>query len=688
MVKKLKVDTQQLKQLLREKVEFVGLGVACFLTVLFLGMGLVAAFGARSPDVKITADALALKKKIADAEPLTEAVPEAGKDPAVVKVDSGGKWPLGLPGDRFPAVTWFDASGAGEVKKRNPPILPIDVVDRAGNVKFVQLDALEVPVPMYQVTRDQKIDVLKTPDGKNLPAYALRTQRLVVVNATFPYKEQMDLYRKALRIEKAEELTEKGLAPKLAGLNVYRRVILSEDKATEWEPVYAAEKDGKVTARKPIHDLLTRCAYDESMLQQYGQLMPGTANTPLPRPAHGGYPKLQLEGIVAREVEGAKSEDGPPMKGGPGGFNLPGGAEKEKKDPGAMVANLPPALPPWQLPLKILPRAFRERLSGKVNYFNPFGAFPDEEGAKDDGAGKQGILGMAPKGSMFPGMMKGGKLPGMQPMGKEGEGEKGGEAGTSGMSENGKVLVRFVDADVQPGVTYQYFVQVRMANPNYGKTSEVAYDSLAEQKELLSPGALTPTVTIPGEFHFYLVDQHPLETKVRGQRTTIDYAPREVPADKVPVQIHKWVRQVIAGDEYQVNNWVIAERLLLTRGETIGRQGVEVEVPVWDIFRNAFVLGAMGNVGKGKAVPRAAVKTALPIDFGPDDGRPPVLADFTRGTARFEDGNTEALIVEPDGSLVVRNSREDSDPASEVGKDRVQRYDTWRNRIRSLRGAQ
>ena len=33
---------------------------------------------------------------------------------------------------------------------------------------------------------------------------AVRSERLIVVHVTFPYKEQMDLYRKALRVEKNE----------------------------------------------------------------------------------------------------------------------------------------------------------------------------------------------------------------------------------------------------------------------------------------------------------------------------------------------------------------------------------------------------------------------------------------------------------------------------------------------------
>ena len=51
---------------------------------------------------------------------------------------------------------------------------------------------------------------------------------------------------------------------------------------------------------------------------------------------------------------------------------------------------------------------------------------------------------------------------------------------------------------MEPGKSYVYAVQVRVANPNYGKADVVAYKQLADVKELPAPWTFTPPVTVPG----------------------------------------------------------------------------------------------------------------------------------------------------------------------------------------------
>ena len=46
-----------------------------------------------------------------------------------------------------------------------------------------------------------------------------------------------------------------------------------------------------------------------------------------------------------------------------------------------------------------------------------------------------------------------------------------------------------------------------------------------------------------------------------------------------------------AGKGSVTADWVIAERLLLERGEKVAREAVRVEVPVWDPSRSTFLLG-------------------------------------------------------------------------------------------------
>src|SRR5262245_62728980 len=73
---KVKFDKQQIKQLLKERVELVAVGVAGFLMVVFLGIGLSGLFGSSSPDGKIGEDSKKLRQRI-DSEPPPAAEPKA-----------------------------------------------------------------------------------------------------------------------------------------------------------------------------------------------------------------------------------------------------------------------------------------------------------------------------------------------------------------------------------------------------------------------------------------------------------------------------------------------------------------------------------------------------------------------------------------------------------------------------------
>src|SRR5262249_13232861 len=52
------------------------------------------------------------------------------------------------------------------------------------------------------------------------------------------------------------------------------------------------------------------------------------------------------------------------------------------------------------------------------------------------------------------------------------------------------MLVRFMDVDVTPGYAYEYRIQVKVANPNYGRFKEVSQPDHAKTKDLLSDPSL------------------------------------------------------------------------------------------------------------------------------------------------------------------------------------------------------
>src|SRR5262249_6596359 len=85
------------------------------------------------------------------------------------------------------------------------------------------------------------------------------------------------------------------------------------------------------------------------------------------------------------------------------------------------------------------------------------------------------------------------------------------EATAAGQSPE-KALVRFVDADVKPGDTYRYSIQVRMATPTHGKTKDVASEDYAKPEVLESVWVVTEPVTVSPELEYYPVDQKELTT--------------------------------------------------------------------------------------------------------------------------------------------------------------------------------
>jgi hypothetical protein len=254
-------------------------------------------------------------------------------------------------------------------------------------------------------------------------------------------------------------------------------------------------------------------------------------------------------------------------------------------------------------------------------------------------------------------------------------------------------LVRFVDADVEPGKTYAYAIRVRMHNPNFGKPELTAEKSDAEVKEKVSQWVTTPTITIPDEYHLYAVDQSVVDLAEDGKKPE---GVTKARPDQAVFQIHRWVKTDNAGT-HPIADWAIAERLLVRRGEPIGSQDLIVEMPTWNILRGGFEL--LGVV-PGKAAKRQKNAThGVPIDFLPKvadaDGKAvaaaaPYLVDFDGGKQVFarpgmaqviDESVIDALILTPDGKLIRRNARADADTTTEAGKERQDRVTEWRRRV-------
>jgi len=197
MAKKMKLDTQKLKQFLMDKGEVVAVGVAGSIALLLFVVGVAMAFSTGSPvaDSKKIVENLDRSFKSATPAGLTFS---GGNDPEKKDGPGGPKeipitWPT-IPVDRFPTVAWYSTFSDTSPKKRNPAVRPIDFqsaeMDRdtreRKRLNHMQMDVIVGGVKVYDV-KDKNIETLEK-GGRLEPAHHVRAQRMVVVAFTFPYR--------------------------------------------------------------------------------------------------------------------------------------------------------------------------------------------------------------------------------------------------------------------------------------------------------------------------------------------------------------------------------------------------------------------------------------------------------------------------------------------------------------------
>jgi hypothetical protein len=237
-----------------------------------------------------------------------------------------------------------------------------------------------------------------------------------------------------------------------------------------------------------------------------------------------------------------------------------------------------------------------------------------------------------------------------------------------------------------------------MANPNYKRNAEVLSPSYAVEPELNpikdrkdSDWFVVPKkVSVPPEFYYYAVDQSDMD-KETGRRYAGIHARDTLYRDgsQTVFQIHRWLEDAAReGNNLPVwvGEWTVAERMLVSKGEYIGRTET-VNVPVWSSPRGEFVL-AVPQAQTGSTRRR---EPGIEVDFKlPNDDA--ILVDFEGGnqeyrrktrredrpeTVKVDDKiGTEVLIVSSDGRVTARDSVEDA-----LNTDRVKRLDQWRNRV-------
>ncbi len=499
----------------------------------------------------------------------------------------------------------------------------------------------------------------------SLPAFTVIPLRMVTVNAVVPYKRQLEELKRSLRLQTEAEA--KSWGPWYDGFEVQRRItrirvngtveVIQDwpDKVTDIKDTSGnykfEEKYIEVIDTKKIADHL-----DEGFLPYFTR--PEMMLTmPLPLLAKDlgvKYPDVKLKPITDNidKLKKANKKEVPASE-----LLKQAQGSKANKD------------------------IYKPKSASVVSGFginpNQFGSM----GAPDDSATG------STAGASSPGPMAGtggGKPAGGVPQVPDGYGG----TITSVATEVENFLLRFIDCDVKPGLTYEYRIRLKMWNPNYKQDAQVANPVHAKDdfKTLYSPWRdLDARITVPAESFLYAHDVkayrdqinalYPTGTKDADTKAINNLL--QVKENQAVLQVATWMEQVRTDGTKRepVGAWVVAETPV-GRGEYIGRKQF-VKLPLWSAEAGQYTLREVADkVVKGKG---AQPKGWL-VDYTNNKS---VLVDFEGGrvksrvNVRFDDKGamtlgsrdldedvaTEVLIVRGDGKLVVRSSlADDADP--------------------------
>ena len=432
---------------------------------------------------------------------------------------------------------------------------------------------------------------------------------------------------------------------------------------------------------------MTKSVYDVSQATSYQEVIYGSSVTPLPLLTHNAeYPPIKLEAVVNRKQAtragfDKKNPFGPP----PPGTVLTGRVTFGTPRAATILAPSSTTRGIDSVEFQQLEPSLREQVSGNVNWFSPYGNLPEDPNQPvpedpNKPARPQNVVNAVDPNA--PKVVLNFKAP-------------------SAMPPSSKALIRFVDADMDPGATYQYRVRARFANPNFEQPAGVvAHSGLAAMKQLVS-SAWTETQTIyvpPDDARFFITHQDRnagLVTKAQGPKA-IDRQPNTAAGDKVvPFQVQRFADSFSfslgkdAGKTFYVGDWMIAERLFVARGEPIGRE-CDVEAVVWDKWQSQWnVNGLPAKFDKKDQYSKKLQPVAVNYDFRV---KPEVvLLDFTGGARVYinprtkfesqqpEDSAVQALLLMPDMTMRLHNGQDDA-----LAPERQEAFDAWRDRLETL----
>jgi hypothetical protein len=235
------------------------------------------------------------------------------------------------------------------------------------------------------------------------------------------------------------------------------------------------------------------------------------------------------------------------------------------------------------------------------------------------------------------------------------------------------LLLRFIDVAIDPGLTYEYRIRLKMRNPNFEKPDEVANPVDATKKYLYSLWTeIQDKITIPSESFVFAADVANYRKTIEETYTGNRIAEKDL-RDKLQVKDYqavvemcKWLMEVSTGSGKRepVGAWVVAD-IPVGRGEYVGRRQF-VKLPLWSSESKSYILREISaTTGVGKK------DVNQPKGWIVDFTSPDILVDFSGGRVQtrvgqktiVEDVGTEMLIVSPEGKLSIKKSLVDENDA-------------------------
>ena len=264
-------------------------------------------------------------------------------------------------------------------------------------------------------------------------------------------------------------------------------------------------------------------------------------------------------------------------------------------------------------------------------------------------------------------------------------------------------LIRLFDVTVEAGKTYEYRLQVRMANPSFGRT-DAASQGYAQDPELTPKSwyVVPQKLTVPSDIYYYAVDQKELDAKEPKPAPDKDKMEKDkekelklpfmpVRENQTVLQMHRWIDTLHGRNriDLPVGDWVIAERAVVTRGEPIASQ--RVEVPYWRTTQDRFTMAT--DLPPTRSGVPARLPPSVEVSFAPEN-EAPVVVDFIDADRSYQrtdvpaavkdKASLEVLLCTADGKLVAHDSSKDATDSRRV--KRLQDMRDWIQSVKSTKG--